>query len=144
MSATDEGVRVSSRLVIPWSELSITSARSGGPGGQNVNKVESKIVLRFDVASSIALGPTRRARLQQRLASRMTTSGELVLHVSQHRERKRNLDEAAERLAAILREALAPVAKRIPTKPTRGSKKRRRAAKERQSERKRDRRRLEP
>jgi ribosome-associated protein len=143
--ARDGGdVRVNARLTVPRSELSVERARAGGPGGQNVNKVESKIVLRFRVDASAALGPRRRALVLAKLAARLTKGGELVLHASRHRERRRNLEDAAERLAGILREALAPVVKRVPTKPTRGSQHRRRERKERQSERKRERRRLDP
>jgi ribosome-associated protein len=134
-----EALRVTSRLVIPAEELRASFARSGGPGGQNVNKVESKVVLRFDVRGSRSLGEARRARVLEHLASRLTGTGELVIHASRHRQRAENLADARERLAEHLREALRERAARHPTRPTRSSRERRLGAKKRRSTLKRDR-----
>jgi len=133
------GVRVNGRLLIPERELSLEAARSGGPGGQNVNKVASKVVLRFSVRASRALGERRRALLEERLAGRLNKNGEVVIHASRHRERSRNEQDARERLAAMLREALRTPKKRVATRPTRASKRRRLADKRRQAEKKRGR-----
>jgi len=128
---------VNERLVLPPEELSVAFARSGGPGGQNVNKVATKVVLRFSIEASASLGETRRARLLGRLASRLTGSGELLVQASRYRERGRNLADARERLAAILREALQVQRPRRATRPTAGSKRRRLEAKRRRGELKR-------
>ncbi|TDJ69325.1 MAG: aminoacyl-tRNA hydrolase [Planctomycetota bacterium] len=132
-----EPLRVNERLVLPPEELSVAFARSGGPGGQNVNKVATKVVLRFSIEASASLGETRRARLLGRLASRLTGSGELLVQASRYRERGRNLADARERLAAILREALQVQRPRRATRPTAGSKRRRLEAKRRRGELKR-------
>jgi len=124
---------VNSRLVIPPEELRASFARSGGPGGQNVNKVESKVILRFDVRASRTLGEVRRARILERLASRLTGPGEIVIHASRHRQRAENLADARERLATLLREALHERAVRRPTRPTRSSRERRLGAKKRRA-----------
>lgn len=135
-----EPLRVNSHLVLPPEELHMDFARSGGPGGQHVNRTESKVILRFDVLGSRALGDLRRARVLARLASRLTREGELVLHASRYRERPRNVEDARERLAALLREALAPQKPRKATRPTRASRERRMAAKKQLGEKKRRRR----
>ena len=126
-------------LVIPAVELTAEAVRSGGPGGQNVNKVASKIVLRFAPLASSAFDEAQRERLAERLGSRLSTQGELVIHASRHRERLRNLEDARERLARTLLEALARPRRRVATKPTRGSKRRRLDGKRRRSEVKRTR-----
>ncbi len=120
-----EPLRINANLVIPPDELRARAVRSSGPGGQNVNKVATKIELRFSVAKSRALGERRKSILFRRLARRLTAEGELLVRASRHRERARNLADARERLAETLREALRPEKKRVPTKPTRASKRRR-------------------
>lgn len=132
-----EPLRVNARLLLPPDELQMDFARSGGPGGQHVNRTESKVVLRFDVAGSRALGDVRRARIVERLASRLTREGEIVIHASRFRERSRNIEDARERLAEMLREALVPVKPRRATRPTRASKERRLTAKKQHGEKKR-------
>ena len=137
------GLRVNTRLEIPARELSVEAARSGGPGGQNVNKVATKVILRFSVRASRALGERRKHLLLHRLAARLNRRGELVIHASRHRERSRNDADARDRLAALLREALRNPTPRKPTRPTHASRERRLALKRRRSEVKRARRRPE-
>lgn len=134
-----EGLRIHSRLVLPWRELSFEAVRAGGPGGQNVNKTASKVVLRFDLEQSASLSEEQRARLREHLSARLTTRGELVLHASRHRERLQNERDACERLAELLRRGLQRPAARRATRPTRGSVERRLGAKRRRSEAKRGR-----
>jgi ribosome-associated protein len=116
---------VGPELFIPPDELVFQAARSGGPGGQNVNKVESKVSLRYDVRRSRSLTEDQRLMLLDRLAGRLTREGELVLHSSQHREQGRNAEAARERMLEILREALLPPVPRKKTRPGRGAKERR-------------------
>jgi len=132
-------LRVTSRLSIPARELAVTFARSGGPGGQNVNKVASKVVLRFSVRESPTLSESQRARLLER-CPRLTTAGEVVIHASRYRDRERNLEDARGRLATLLHGALARPRQRKATKPTRGSRERRLTQKRQRSETKQGRR----
>lgn len=127
-------LRVSRRLLLPAEELSVAFARSGGPGGQNVNKIESKVVLRFLLERSAALSEEEKRLLRAKLAGKLTASGELLVQASRYRERARNLEDARERLARILREALATRRKRRPTRPTRGSIERRLTEKRQRAE----------
>ena len=117
-------------LVVPASELVERFSKSPGPGGQSVNTTDSRVELELDVASSTALSDTQRAR-----ALRRWPDGRVTIAASEHRSQHRNRVAARERLAALLREALAPPPPlRRPTRPTRGSKERRLAGKKRRSE----------
>lgn len=128
-----EPLRVNRRLELPGKELDLSFSRSGGPGGQNVNKVETRVELRFSVRDSRVLGEVRRGRLLGRLGPRLTREGVLVVRSSRTRERARNLADARERLARILREALAIQRPRKATRPTRASRERRLADKRHRS-----------
>lgn len=116
---------VTSRLVIPARELAISFARSGGPGGQNVNKVSSKVELRWKPATSAALGADDRAWLLARLRDRLTTDGTLIVTSAATRDQAKNRDDAANKLALIVRRALERPKPRRPTKPTAAAKRRR-------------------
>jgi len=134
-----EPLRINSRLVIPAKELHVSFARAGGPGGQKVNRTASQVQLRFCVTESATLGERRQRTLTRALKSRLTSSGELLIRAKSHREQARNLGDARERLASLLREALQPQKTRRATKPTRGSKQRRLESKRRQGRRKQER-----
>jgi ribosome-associated protein len=136
----DQDLRIGPRLTIPASEIEVGFSRSGGPGGQNVNKVETKVTLRFAPAASRVLSPAERERLVQALGSRLSAAGELVVHASRFRRQARHLADARERLADWVRDALAPRKKRRATRPTKGSRERRLGAKRRQARRKQERR----
>jgi ribosome-associated protein len=139
MARGDDDLRVG-RLCIPAGELEVEAVRSGGPGGQNVNKVASQIQLRFSVRSSRSLTEAERATLERRLAHRLTKAGEILVRSSRYREQSRNLADARARLAELLAAALAPRRTRRPTRPTRGSKESRLRAKRVRGEHKRARR----
>lgn len=135
-----EPLRIHSRLVLPAEELEVRTARSGGPGGQNVNKVETRVELRFSVAQSSSLSEERRAWLLENLGPRLTREGVLIVRSSRYRERGRNLEDARERMAELVRAGLARPKERRATRPTAGARRRRRKEKEQRSQRKRDRR----
>ncbi len=131
--STSDDVAVNERLIIPAAELRESFARSGGPGGQNVNKVASKVELRWSPAESSALTAADRSWLLAKLRSRLTTDGELVITSSRTRDQSRNRVDARDKLAAILRQALERPKARRPTRPSRGSRERRLAGKKRRA-----------
>jgi len=139
VASGDREVRVRPGLVIPGSALDIRFSRSGGPGGQNVNKVETKAEVRFDLAGTPLLGPEEKARALAKLATRLTKDGVLAVSCERTRHRERNLNDALFRMGEILREALVRPKKRRPTRPTGASKRRRIDEKRRRSEIKRGR-----
>lgn len=121
-------------LVVPAADLAERFARSSGPGGQGVNTTDSKVQLSIDVAATGVLSDAQRSRVLRNLESRMDGTV-LTVAVSTQRSQLRNRAEARERMAGLLRDALAPPPPpRRRTKPTRGSVRRRLAAKTRRSE----------
>ena len=128
---------------VPEAELVLSASRSGGPGGQHANTSDSKVELRWDVTASTALSPAQRDRVLDRLSSRLTTDGVLVLTSREHRSQHRNRAAVIARFQAIVGEALRPPAQRHRTRPTRASRERRLTAKRHRGEVKRLRRRPE-
>lgn len=116
---------ISHAIVLPDSELTERFLRADGPGGQHVNRTESAVELRFDVARSPSLPDEVRARLLARRDRRLTDDGVLVIQARRFRDQARNRDDARERLVEIIRGVLVPPKKRVATKPTRASKERR-------------------
>ena len=133
---TDSGVRITSALTIPDSELEFRTSRSSGPGGQHVNKTDSRVELLFDVLASPSLSESQKARIQKGLRNRIDSDGVLHIFVQEHRSQSRNRDEAVERFQELLANALKPRKKRRPTRPTKASKERRLQQKRQQSEKK--------
>ena len=126
-------LQVTPTLAIPDDELVERFVRSGGPGGQNVNKLATAVELRFDIAGSPALPDEVRARLLARRDRRLTAEGVLVINAQRFRTQDRNRQDARERLAAFVAAGLHAPKRRIATKPTRGSKERRLGAKRERS-----------
>ncbi len=134
-----EPLRINARLCLPADELQVSFSRSSGPGGQNVNKVETQVELRFCIERSNTLGEIRKQRLRKSLTSRISSSGDLIVVANSHRERGRNIEEARKRLATLIRGGLQIQKPRKPTKPTRASKRRRLTDKRRRGDLKRSR-----
>jgi len=118
-------IRINHRLVIPESEVRESFVTATGPGGQNVNKLATKVELRWIPRESSIFGKIEHIYLQQRLAARLTEKGELLVTCEEHRKQLRNREEARRKLAVIVREALARPTPRRKTKPTKASVRRR-------------------
>ena len=124
-----DDLRVNGWLLIPGSELHERFSRSSGPGGQSVNTADSRVELSFDVGRSAVLPEWARARVAERLAGRLA-GGVLTVAASEQRSQLANRNRARARLAALLREAVAPPQRpRVPTRPGRAANERRLAAK---------------
>ena len=132
-------IQIGEGLSIPDEELSFATSRSGGPGGQNVNKLETRVTVRFDVTGSSSLSEEQRQRLLERLATRITREG--VLHVTsqKHRTQGENREAAAARLAELMAEALREEIPRKASRVSKAAKRRRVDAKKRRGQRKRER-----
>jgi ribosome-associated protein len=114
-------LRINSRITIPASELRFSFVRSSGPGGQNVNKVNSKAQLRWSIIRSEAIPEELRPRLSARLASRITEKGEIVISSQRYRDQAKNIGDCLTRLREMLAAAAAVPKRRKKTKPPRSA-----------------------
>ena len=120
-----DDLHILGELWIPEGELHFTASRSGGPGGQYVNTTSSRVTLCWNVRESAVLSEIRRERILDKLRNRINAEGVLQVHVDTERSRHRNLALAKERLALLIRGALAVQKKRVPTRVTKGANRRR-------------------
>src|SRR5262249_21495373 len=126
-------LEVNERIHIPDTEFHWTFVRAGGPGGQNVNKVASRAVLRWDVTASPSVPADIKARFLTQQRGRITSTGELVLNSQRFRDQERNRLDCLDKLREMLTQATIAPRPRKATRPTRGSKERRLAAKKHQA-----------
>jgi ribosome-associated protein len=132
-----EAIHVGRDVVVPASALTLRAVRSSGPGGQNVNKVASKVELRVDLARVEGLSPAQRERLEALAEARRDAHGLLLVTSQRTREQARNLDDARGKVRALVAKALVEPRRRRPTRPTGASRHARRRLKRAGSERKR-------
>jgi ribosome-associated protein len=132
-------VIINPSVTLPGKDLSWTAVRASGPGGQNVNKVSSKIELRFDLAATSALDPATKARLRAAAGSRIDAEGKLLITSQAARDQRQNLEDARDKLRSLVLAALVRPKKRRPTKPSRRATQRRLDEKQRQGSLKRQR-----
>lgn len=127
---------VSERIRVPMNEFQFTYARSQGPGGQNVNKVNTKAMLRWPVTQNESLPTDVRTRFLDRYKRRITADGDFIITSQRYRDQGRNVTDCLDKLRQLIADVAKPPTPRKATKPTRGSKVRRRKAKEVQSRKK--------
>lgn len=132
-------IEISRSLRIPDSELRLEYSRSTGPGGQNVNKLETRVTILFDVEESPSLSETQRDRIHATLRTRITKKGILRVTSQRHRTQAANRNAAMERFIDLLKDAIRPARKRKPTKPTKASNQRRLDSKKKRGDSKRGR-----
>ena len=132
-------LKVTGSIVVDESEIEERFVQASGPGGQNVNKVATAVQLRFDVAGSRSLPRAVKARLATLAGRRLSGDGVLVIDARRHRTQERNRADARERLVDLIARAAIPVVRRVPTRPTLASKRRRLEGKKRRSAVKRER-----
>lgn len=131
-----EDLRITPKLTLSHKELQITTARSSGPGGQNVNKVNTKATLRWNPFRCDHFPVGWRKRFTEQNCNRMTKEGEIVLQSDRYRDQKKNIQDVRQRLVQLLVTCEHPPKKRKPTKPTKGSQRRRLKNKREQAEKK--------
>ncbi len=120
-----EDLFVNNRLTIPESQLQTSFSRSSGPGGQNVNKVNSRVTLRWQVSEQPLLPPGWKNRLCAQLSNRINREGELVIHSDRYRDQPRNLGDCRARLVEMLLTCATPPTIRKKTAPSKASQRRR-------------------
>jgi len=135
----DKSLYVSASLSIPRDELDVRVSRSSGAGGQHVNKTSSRVEIFWNIAGSRALNDEQRARLREKLSSRLTTDGSIRVVASDMRSQSRNRELAEHRLGELIAKSLIVPRKRKATKPTKAAKEARLEAKRRHSSKKRQR-----
>ena len=133
-------IHVSPTILVPLEAMEVHAVRSSGPGGQNVNKVASKIELRVDLSLVRGLDDAQRARLRGLCATRLDAVGKLLVTSQRTRDQHMNLEDARDKVRDLVRACVVAPKRRRPTRPTRGSRERRLSDKKRQSDRKRTRR----
>jgi len=116
---------INDRITVPARDLSWTASRASGPGGQNVNKVATKVTIRFDLNGTEALTRAQKARLRKLAGKRIDAKGALMINAQAERSQRQNLERARDGLRKLIRRALVPPKRRVATKPTRASKRRR-------------------
>jgi ribosome-associated protein len=129
-------LRINDDLWIDEEDLRFEFSRSSGPGGQNVNKVETKVRLLFDLRASRSLNSAQRTRIEERLATRITRAGMLHVSSQRHRTREANRRATVERFVELLADALEDEAPRVKTKVPKAARKRRLESKRKRSQKK--------
>lgn len=127
-------LKVNDNCSISYREIGFETSRASGPGGQHVNKTESRVSLVFNVPDSESLRPAQKARIMDRLSTRIDSRGNLRVSVEEHRSQLTNKRLAEERFVALMQQALKPIKKRKPTRPSLSAKRKRLDSKRRRSQ----------
>ncbi len=129
-------IPINASITLTDAEIELTFSRSQGPGGQNVNKVNSKVTIHWDLKYSTSVSAFIKRRIQYKYSNRINNDGQLVLSSQQHREQHRNREDCYQKLRVIIGDALNPRKTRKTSSPTRASKQRRLDNKKKRSRRK--------